>query len=72
MSTTLGLRLTRFIPSQIRCIGKSLPVAADCDEILDKIPADLDIYTFGEAKQPGVDVSLPIEFYTTRKFRRSP
>lgn len=68
-SPTVGLRLARFNPSSIRCVGKSQPVAADCDQVLDAMPAVINPQIFGEAGWPGVEVGLPVEIHAERKCR---
>ena len=55
----LGLKLTKFSASNIACAATSKPVPADCEDLLNQMPAT-DLWRgFGLRGEPGVDVVLP-------------
>lgn len=58
-NANLGLILTKFDSSLIVCRGPTTPVPADCDALLNQMPATDVWQEFGSRGDLGVDVGLP-------------
>ena len=63
----LGLKLTKFDPSNIVCKGLSRPVASECIQNLNEMPATDRLELFGPRYVPNVDNPLPYVFHATRE-----
>ena len=63
----LSLKLTKFDPSSIVCKGLSRPVASECTQILNEMPATDRLELFGPRDVPDVDIPLPFVIHTTRE-----
>lgn len=62
----LGLIMTQFYPDHIICRGLSKPVAEDCRQVLNDVPATNEFRIFGR-EGPDVDVILPYVQSTGRE-----